>query len=338
MEDATHRFVSGVAQAHWSLLLALIAALLAALAKSADWLVEEAVTVAKRSHVPTAVIGATVVSLGTTTPETAVSVMAALQGNPDLALGNAVGSIICDTGLILGLACMLGPVPLDRRVVNRQGLVQLGSGLLLAALSYAFGARLPRGVGFLLLGLLAAYLWFSVKWSREKSAPGLVPAHAEEPLAAALAKLGCAIALVVASCHLLIPAVEEAARLAGVPQDVIAATLVAFGTSTPELVTSVTAVRKGRGELAAGNVIGADILNVLFVTGAACAATPGGLAVPPSFFRLHYPVMIAVLVVFRAGVFFSGEILRRPFGVVLLSSYALYLVLQYLFLGGLGGV
>lgn len=336
MEDAVHRLVSGAAAAHWSALLALIVALLAALAKSADWLVEEAVVLAERSRVPTAVIGATVVSLGTTTPETAVSVAAALKGNPGLALGNAVGSIICDTGLILGLACLLGPVPLDRRVVNRQGLIQLGSGLLLVALSWAFGARLPRGSGFLLLALLAAYLWFSVQWSRRRPDLGPVSVIREEPVAAALAKLGCAIVLVVASCHVLIPAVEEAARLAGVPQDVIAATLVAFGTSTPELVTAVTAVRKGRGELAAGNVIGADILNVLFVAGAACAATPGGLAVPPTFFRLHYPVMIAVLLVFRAGVFVSGDVLRRPFGVVLVACYAAYLILQYVFLGGLG--
>ncbi|PJA16813.1 MAG: sodium:calcium antiporter, partial [Elusimicrobia bacterium CG_4_10_14_0_2_um_filter_63_34] len=110
-----------------------------------------------------------------------------------------------------------------------------------------------------------------------------------------------------------------------------------FGTSLPELVTAVSAVRKGQGELAVGNVIGADILNVLFVTGAACAVTAGGLAVPPEFFKVHFPFMLAVLVFFRVGIFMSRDTMKRPFGLLLLASYAGYLVVQYAVLGSLGG-
>ncbi|MFH1725652.1 MAG: calcium/sodium antiporter [Elusimicrobiota bacterium] len=339
MEHALHAFLERITAVHWSLLFGVIAAMLAVLAKSADLLVDEAVVLAERSNIPKVIIGATLVSLGTTTPEAAVSVFAALQGDPGLALGNAVGSVICDTGLILGLACILSPLPLERSVVNRQGWIQLGAGVLLVAASLPFSSRLPRAVGFIFLGLLVLYLWRSIAWARKahvKAERTRAASAGGGSMAAVVAKLLGAVALVVASSHVLIPAVELAAKLIGVPEDVIAASLVAFGTSLPELVTALTAVRRGHGELAVGNVIGADILNVLFVAGAACVVTPGGLAVPGNFYRLHFPVMIAVLVLFRAGIFFSGDRLKRPFGVLLLGCYVAYLFLQYTFLGGLG--
>lgn len=341
MEAAIHHLVEQLTAAHWSLLFLFIAALIAVLAKSADILVCESVTLAERSGIPKVIIGATLVSLGTTTPEAAISVFAAIQGEPGLALGNAVGSVICDTGLILGLACLIGAVPLDRSVVNRQGWVQLGAGALLVALALAFGSRLPRPVGFLFLGLLGLYMWKSIGWAKRtkagKEGAEAPPGGAASAVPLVIAKLVGAVALVVLSSHLLIPAVEAAAKLIGVPDDIIAATLVAFGTSLPELVTSLTAVKKGHGELAVGNVVGADILNVLFVAGAACAVTPGGLEVPRNFFILHFPVMMGVLVVFRLGIFLSGKRLERPFGFVLLGTYAVYLILQYTVLGGVGG-
>jgi cation:H+ antiporter len=144
-----------------------------------------------------------------------------------------------------------------------------------------------------------------------------------------VAKLLGALFLVVASATVLIPAVEEAARRMQVPDSIIAATMVAFGTSLPELVTALTAARRGHGELAVGNVIGADILNVLFVSGAAAAVTAGGLQAGPRFFALLFPVMIFVLLVFRIGVVFSGNAMRKPFGFTLLGAYVAYLVLGY---------
>ena len=119
-----------------------------------------------------------------------------------------------------------------------------------------------------------------------------------------------------------------------VPDSIIAATLVAFGTSLPELITAVTAARRGHGDLAIGNVVGADILNVLFVAGAAAAVTPRGLAAGPHFFVVLFPAMLLILVVFRLGVIFSGEHLKRPFGYILLGAYAVYMVVSYLIPGG----
>ncbi|MEE8424460.1 MAG: sodium:calcium antiporter [Elusimicrobiota bacterium] len=336
MEHAITSFVAQIAAVHGVLLLVLIAILLLVLGKGADLLVDESVLLARRSGIPTVIIGATVVSIGTTMPEAAISVFAALQGEPGLALGNAVGSIICDTGLILGLACVIGELPLDRAVVNRQGWIQLGAGVLLVAISFLGGSHLPRWAGFLFLSLLVVYLWLSIRWAKRGERLPQSDGSAKESMVMTGLKIAAAIGIVIASSRVLIPAIELAAQMAGIPEDIIAATLVAFGTSLPELVTAMTAVRKGHGELAVGNVIGADILNVLFVAGAACAVTPGGLAVPDTFRVLHFPALLTILVAFRIGIFVSGKKLRRPFGYFLLASYLAYLILQYALFGGVG--
>ena len=135
------------------------------------------------------------------------------------------------------------------------------------------------------------------------------------------------IGLVLGSSWVLIPAVREAALRLHVPQSVIAATLVAFGTSLPELVTSITAARQGYGELAVGNIIGANILTMLFVVGASAAVAAGGLSASPYFFRFLFPAMLCLLVVFRLGIVTSGVILTRSFGVVLLDTYLIVTIL-----------
>ena len=326
---------------HWSLLGLVIVVSLYVLGRAADWLVDEAVELSERSNIPKAVIGATIVSLGTTTPEAAVSVLAALEGSPGLALGNAVGSVICDTGLILGIAALISPLPLDRNIVNRQGWIQFGAGvaLVLFALPWASpmsafteGGVIPRWVGFLFLAALAAYMVQSIRWARQETAEAPYElSHDQAPSWLVVVKLLIAVGIVVVSAQVLIPAVDQAAIRMAIPESIIAATLVAFGTSLPELVTCVTAARRGHGELAVGNVVGADILNVLFVTGAAAAATPGGLVADSHFFSVLFPVMLFVLLVFRVGIFVSGGVMRRPFGYVLLAAYAIYLIVSFVF-------
>jgi cation:H+ antiporter len=338
MDEILEQFVANL---HGGLLAMMIIASLAVLAKAADWLVDEAVVLSERSGIPKVIVGATIVSLGTTSPEAAVSVLAALDGSPGLALGNAVGSVICDTGLILGIACLIAPLKLDRSVVNRQGWIQLGSAvaLILACFPWSSpetvfetGGNLSRWAGVAFLLALVVYIWLSIRWTRAELVNAVLAEH-EEDIAAAtpvvIAKLLGALVLVVGSATALIPAVEEAARRMDVPDSIIAATMVAFGTSLPELVTAVAAARRGHGELAVGNVIGADILNVLFVSGAAAAVTAGGLEAGPRFFALLFPVMMFVLLVFRIGVVFSGSAMRKPFGFALLAAYAVYLVLGY---------
>ena len=340
MEETLHHIISNL---HGGPLTLLIVAGLLILGKAADWLVDEAVTLSERSGNPTIVIGATVVSLGTTAPEAAVSVFAALQGSPGLALGNAVGSIICDTGLILGLACIIAPLRLDRAIVNRQGWIQIGTATALVIgclpwtridLVFVNGGQLPQVVGVVFLVALATYMWVSIRWARSGMTPASKTdqkeAEPSAPIVVAVLKLSGAIALVVLSAQVLIPAIKEAATRIEIPESIIAATLVAFGTSLPELVTAVTAARRGHGELAVGNIVGADILNVLFVAGASAAVTADGLQAGGHFFRVLFPAMLFILLTFRVGIFISGDYMKRPFGFVLLASYGIYMVISYL--------
>ncbi|MFH1574961.1 MAG: sodium:calcium antiporter [Acidobacteriota bacterium] len=342
----------------WLLLITLGA--IAALVKGADWLVEGASGLAYRLGLPKVIVGATIVSLGTTSPECAVSVMAAWSGNAGLALGNAVGSIIADTALIFGLGSVLTHLPADHFVLNRQGWVQFGTASLLAAFCFTIWglqgeqAQLERWVGFVLLVLLFGYMALSVRWARihpqggflavpkevAQAVPGL-PLTAEQARRRGLARLivscGAGLVVVILSSHILICAVAALAVRWGVPQVVIAATLVAVGTSMPEMVVGMASIVKGSPELLVGNVIGADILNVLFVVGASAAARPlpivePGAAAPEIFLWLHLPVMLLVLAIFRLYIFRARQKGRfqRWMGLPLLVIYGAYAVAQYI--------
>jgi len=325
-------------------LLVLLTAGIAVLVKGAGWLVDGAVGLSERLGVPKVIIGATIVSLGTTTPEAAVSVMAAFQGMPDFALGNSVGSIICDTGMIFGICCLLTRLPKDRFILNRHGWVQLGSGILLVVVSLLFWNAdrtahvLPRFVGACFIVLLAGYLALSVQWAGQHKRHALgrvrhvdtardrLPGRESMPKNVVLLVTGLAMVLV--ASRVSIETVQTLCQRWGVPPGIVAATLVAFGTSLPELATAIASIRKGHRELLIGNIIGADILNVLFVTGAAACAAP--LTVDPLFYRLHFPAMIAVLVLFRAMMHLGKDSFARWPGILLLGLYVSYAAANYI--------
>jgi len=303
-------------------------------------MIDGVVDLARRTGLPKIVIGATVVSLGTTLPEAFVSVMAAYMGNPGLALGNGVGSIIADTGLIFGLTCLLATVPVNRYILNRTGWVQVGAASLLVLI--ALGALLTqagsepvlgRWVGLLFLTLLAGYLYSTYLWARrsgETDHRGEEAASSETYMNLGLAWLMVVggLLLIVLAARLLVPSAAEIAYRIGVPDDVIAATLVAFGTSLPELTTAIAAVRKGHPEITVGNIVGADVLNVLFVIGASAAATP--LAVPDNFYHFHFPAMLVVLFSLRLFISLDRDrVFKRWQGAWLLGVYIVYVALQY---------
>ncbi len=345
-------------QSQWLLLLIAVVAM-GGVIKGADWLVEGAAGVAAKLGMPKVIIGATIVSLGTTSPEAAVSVLAAWQGNAGLALGNGVGSIIADTGLIFGVGCLLTRLPADKFVLNRQGWVQFGSGVMLAGICYGlfamFGddARLTRPIGALLVALLALYMFVSVKWSRQHGfgephlvgddynnvlhVPDADAAHAPRPMPALIVMGLVGLAIVIVSGDALVASVSEVAEAHwGIPQTVIAATLVALGTSLPELVVGLTAIRKGHPELLVGNVIGADILNVLFVIGAAALAMPLAITEPGTkqpyiFLWLHLPTMLLMLGLFRLYINRATRTghFSRWMGAPLVVMYVVYTVAGY---------
>ncbi|RJX34883.1 MAG: sodium:calcium antiporter [Desulfarculus sp.] len=326
----------------WGLLL-IMAACVAVLSLGANKMIDGAVSLALHTGLPRMVIGATIISLGTTTPEAFVSVLAAWTGNSGLALGNGVGSIICDTGLIFGLMAVSRRVPVQRYILGRTGWVQVGAATLLVAISVAalfLGQGRPvlgRGVGAFLLVLLVLYLYMSYRWVRQsgggRMGQDLAAEHHAGPLKSAV-YIVLGLAGVLAGSRVLIPCAVEGAVRIGVPQDIIAATLVAFGTSLPELVTAISAVKKGHPQIMVGNVVGADVLNCLFVIGAAAAARP--LEVPPNFFFFHYPAMLLILFSFRVFISLDRDgWFRRWQGAWMLGVYLLYVVLQYTL--GLGG-
>ncbi|HAI10396.1 MAG TPA: sodium:calcium antiporter [Phycisphaerales bacterium] len=338
------------------------------LIRGADWLVDGAAGLAFRMGIPKVIVGATIVSLGTTSPETAVSVMAAWAGNAGLALGNAVGSIVADTGLIFGLGCAMVVLPADKFVLKRQGWVKIGSGVLLAVMCYVAwfmdgeAAQITRVGGILLLVLLVAYMFISVKWARQHAA--LDPAHAHpmptgmiEETMPALAEdteemshqspwlllllLVVGLAVVVFASRFLVASATVMATRWGVPDVVIAATLVALGTSLPELMVGIASIVKGHRELLVGNVIGADILNVLFVIGASAVAkalpiVDPSARIPEIFLYMHLPTMLAMMALFLVYIFIAirkGSF-SRWMGYPLLVMYVAYVVLQFVLTAG----
>jgi cation:H+ antiporter len=336
-EAVLNEFVRGIPTIG---LVGIIAFCILLLSKGADWMIDGVVHLARRTGLPRIVIGATIVSLGTTMPEAVVSVMAAWMGNPGLALGNGVGSIIADTGLIFGLTCLLTRVPVNRFILNRTGWVQVGSATLLVVISVAALAItggepiLQRWVGIFFLVLLACYMYITYLWARQGADVAAGGEEEDNSEIVGLAKcwlmLVGGLFLVVAAARLLVPSAAEIAYRMGVPDDVIAATMVALGTSLPELMTAITSVRKGHPEIMVGNVVGADVLNCLFVIGAAAAARP--LAVPSNFFQFHFPAMLLILYPFRFFIFMNKDgWFKRWQGGWLLGVYLVYLVLQYAF-------
>lgn len=317
-----------------ALLLLILAVSMYVLTKGADWLVEGAAQLAYRLGIPKIIVGATVVSLGTTCPEAAVSVMAAFKGDSGLALGNAVGSVICDTGLVLGIGCAMTRLPLDRFILNRHGWLQFGSGVLLVGLALLacllWGTPvISRVMGIFLLALLVAYLCISVHWGKQHPSPtGDLPTQLTS-VVRCLVFVVVGLVMIVVSAQCLIGSVKEICILLHVPRSVIAVTVVAFGTSLPELATAISSIRKGHPEILIGNVIGADILNILFVIGA--SATAVALPVPREVLYIFFPAMILILVLLRVLIATNHQTFSRWCSVPLLAVYAGFLIIVVTF-------
>ena len=339
----------------------------AVLLMGADRLVEGASGIAVRLGMPKVIVGATIVSLGTTSPEAAVSVMAAWGGNAGLALGNGIGSIIFDSGLIFGVGCLMTRLPADRFVLARQGWVQFGAGLLLAVICYglfishglAAGpprsveflraaklAEIGRGVGIFLVVLLVGYLYLSVRWARQhpvgepfiapedfEEAKGVIP-HAHPPHGTRMLLvyiIGGLVAVLVSS-HVLVQCAVQVCLKLGMSQVVVSSTIVATGTSLPELMIGISAIRKNHGEILVGNIIGADILNVLFVIGASATAAPLAICdpvAPTVLLTVHLPTLLLILALFRIFIVRSHKTgyFERWYGVPLLAIVGVYVAL-----------
>ena len=285
-----------------------------------SWLVDGASRIALRLGVSSMVVGLTVVGFGTSMPEFAVSLMAALGGRGGLSLGNAVGSNIMNLLLVLGLAAVLVPIHVvgSRRRLYRD----LAFGLVPAMVLVAFALKgfIGRPTALLLLAIFASFIVITLSQARGRSAePAVVTGSLLRHFL--LTVIGIAV-LIVGSEMLVTGGVELAYRF-GVSGALIGLTVVAFGTSLPELATSVVAVLKGQSEIGVGNVLGSNIFNLGLVVGTAFAIRPA--AVPVEVIHWDIPILVAATVVVGAFVLRDGRINRWE-GVIMLAVFAAYLV------------
>ena len=319
-----------------SLLLFAVGVLL--LIKGGDWFVDSAVGIAKRFRVPEIIIGATVVSIGTTLPEVMVSVTAAINNNGAIAYGNAIGSIICNTSLIAALTIAIRPAPVERKTIVTPVVFFFISAVIYMAAAYIFG-RFDRWLGIVMLLVFGVYMATTIY----KGFKNPVKQEAEEEehqeeggsLLKNVVVLALSAALIAVGADMLEGSSVSLATMAGIPTEVVGVTVVALCTSLPELVTAVTALAKGHGALSLGNIIGANIFNLVLVSGAAVTISP--FAIPEGSKLLGYnasqlveiPLMVAVMALMTLPALFKGK-LRRWQGVTLLGIYAAFVVLQVL--------
>ena len=293
-------------------------------------LVRGSVAVAKRLGISPLLIGLTLVGFGTSTPELVASLEAALRGSPAIAVANAVGSNIANILLILGVAALIAPVPVAKEGFRRDAIVLAAVTLLMIGLGVAGTVSRATGIG--LVAALAAYTGYayvsekrsyrSAAITHEQSVQEVMPRTMG--IAGGLVTTVSGIGGVVLGAHFLIGAAITLARQAQMPEAVIGVTLVAVGTSLPELATAVIAALRGHADVAYGNIVGSNVFNILGIVGVTAIVRP--LAFPAELLGLNMWVMaasVAVLVVLGAT---AGRLDRRA-GAALLAGYAVYLFL-----------
>ena len=297
----------------------------------AEYLVRGAARLASAAGVSSLVVGLTVVAFGTSSPELAVSVVAAFKGQADLAIGNVVGSNIFNILFILGLSAVIIPLVVAQQLVRFDVPLMIGVSFLLLLLG--LDGNIGRFDGILLFGGVLAYTIFLIRQSRKESSAE-VKAEYEDEFGSgkdspawlkniSLVILGL-VGLVIGSKWLVDSAVSIAQAF-GVSELIIGLTIVAAGTSMPEVATSVVAALRGERDIAVGNVVGSNIFNILCVIGLSSIVSPSGVAISETALRFDIPVMIAVAVA-CLPVFFAGYRITRLNGVVFLLFYAAYLV------------
>ena len=299
------------------------------LIKGGDWFVDSATGIARRFHVPELLIGATVVSIGTTLPEVMVSTTSALTGHGEIAYGNAIGSVICNSALIAAK-----PGKVDPKSLRTPVLFFFVAAAFYAGVAYTTGS-FTRPVGIILLAMFVAYIVCNVM--AMKNAPA--PEEEEEPeenasFAKELGLLAVGAVLIAVGADLLVDNGTLIAQALGVPESVIALTFVALGTSLPELVTAITSLAKGHGALSLGNVIGANVFNLVLVSGVSVALAPftipqnSTIAGMNASLVMDIPVMFAVMLLLTVPALLKGK-LSRPQGIALLCIYAAFCVVQF---------
>lgn len=292
---------------------------LVAIIKGADWFTEAAVWIAAKTGIPKVIVGATIVSLATTLPEFAVSVFASATGHAEMSLGNAVGSNIFNIGVILGISLIIRSFATDQNFAKQASFMVLAS---FVTFFLASDGGLNRLDGIIIFIILVAYIIFVLSNTQQKKGEAQKKEVVEGTLGANLLKFSAGAVAVIIGSRITVNSGIDLAHLFGVPEIIIGLTLVSIGTSLPELVTSLTATLKGYQELSIGNIIGAGLLNMSWVTAVSAMVNP--IPITRMNIVLDFPFMLGLMcLLFLFGI--TKDRLMRWEGNVLLFVYITYM-------------
>lgn len=297
------------------------------ISSSADRMIDQALEISRKLQISEIATGATIVAFGTVITELATTIVAINQHSPDIAVGNAMGSMVTNLSIIVGIGALTGVVPISRLVTYKTLFFSSLAVLVFLLTFLSPTSQLPRIAGIFFLLLTPLYLWFTFK---TKAATETHTA-ASSNFFLSLFKLCFFIALISLGAGIIVPIIDILAQRFSLSEGIISATVIAFVTNAPELSTMYHATKKGAGDLAVGNVIGANILNILVVLGIG-SILADGLYFSPENFYLQFPSLLLIVLIFLAFIFNSNKHqISKKEGIVLIMSYAIY-ILASLFL------
>lgn len=297
--------------------------------KGADIFIESTISVAKKTNIPEIVLGATIVSLATTFPELTVSAFASIQGHTTMSLGNAIGSIICNTGLALGLVAMIKPFKVDKKIFNSKAILLIISVTVLIILG--MDKTIGRMDAMALIGLLVIYMinnYNSIPktGSRRASNAANIEYSKSSDMIKLVVMFVIGITMMIIGSRLLVNNGIKIAEVLGVPQAVISLTVIALGTSLPELVSCLTAIRKSHNAISVGNILGANILNIVSVIG--LSSFINDIPILKQTSMVDFPFMILLLLILIIPTFIKQKIYRLQ-GLLMILTYIIYISTLY---------
>lgn len=292
--------------------------------KGGDWFVDSAVFIANLTGIPKFIIGATIVSVATTLPELTVSVTGVIDGELDLAVGNAVGSVTANIGLIMGISLVCMPAVIKRSQFWLKGTLMSAAALLLWVLCK--DGTLHMLPSFALFVLLAVYVWDNIRDAKNDVGSDEREVVDKKDLPKQIVMFIIGIAAIVVGSKLLIEYGSEIALLLGVPSAIIGVTMVAIGTSLPELITTLTAIRKKESSMSIGNIIGANIIDLAMILPICSVVSDGKLTIAEQSYALDMPMCFAMTLIAVLPPLIKGKLYRWQ-GILMLALYAVYVVI-----------
>lgn len=292
--------------------------------KGGDWFVDSAVFIANLTGIPKFIIGATIVSVATTLPELTVSVTGVIDGELDLAVGNAVGSVTANIGLIMGISLVCMPAVIKRSQFWLKGTLMSAAALLLWGLCKDGALRMLPS--FALFVLLAVYVWDNIRDAKNDVGSDEREVVDKKDLPKQIVMFIIGIAAIVGGSKLLIEYGSEIALLLGVPSAIIGVTMVAIGTSLPELITTLTAIRKKESSMSIGNIVGANIIDLAMILPICSVVSDGKLTIAEQSYALDMPMCFAMTLIAVLPPLIKGKLYRWQ-GILMLALYAVYVVI-----------